>query len=521
MNTKKKTYWDELSRRSFIKMMGGAMAYSPLVSLLKSSVAYGQTAPPQRLLVCMAYTGGVNRSYWTPQGFTRNSSAYQAFPLTPNSFKFASQPPGFAPGEPSHYLQPLSNLPQSLINKFSVIQGLDCLVHASNTASSHTNGPIYVMTGSSQAPAGTEGSNVSVGSPSIDVYLAGLLGTGTYQPHYAMGNTLGSGPALSPSFLANGKNKPFTPQSWTNYSNLFSAYLASHNSGGSSDPNFYQKNILNLINGEAQSLQSRLSGAQRQKLQSHLDSISSMQAQLNAINPPMVSNSCGPENITPLPSNSNENSIVSDTSTSRYLLNGDLNGQMLAQAFACDITRFASMTLQPDRFNFGIQYSHIIPGLAYTGTDTHNDIDHVIPGSSSGILPANYSATGMSALKDHIRMYNWMLQKFLDIVLALEAVTESNGTLLDNTLVVMMTDMSDSNGHSINDMPIIMAGGSNHFSQGQFLSYGQTGDIIWPTNKLLTTIANGFGVSIANNIFGGNNVPQTNLAGPLPGITIK
>ena len=104
----------------------------------------------------------------------------------------------------------------------------------------------------------------------------------------------------------------------------------------------------------------------------------------------------------------------------------------------------------------------------------------------------------------------WYMNNFKGLLDRLATYSEPNGSVLDNSAVVYMNDMSDGLAHSWMDLPNIIAGGAaGYFKLGQYIlmtngdpSYNDTDA---PNNMLLTTLANAVG---AKN---GDGSPITNF----------
>lgn len=114
----------------------------------------------------------------------------------------------------------------------------------------------------------------------------------------------------------------------------------------------------------------------------------------------------------------------------------------------------------------------------------------------------------LDMLFDIDRWYATQLAYLLD---QLDGYTEGDGTLLDNTSVVWMNNLSDGKAHHFMDMPYVMFGScGGYFRTGQYIKVtaqeNTMNDVDAPHNKLLTTIANACGVTEAGggplSIFG-------------------
>jgi hypothetical protein len=93
----------------------------------------------------------------------------------------------------------------------------------------------------------------------------------------------------------------------------------------------------------------------------------------------------------------------------------------------------------------------------------------------------------------------------------LDSIAEGEGTLLDNTVLVLGSEITRGNTHSHMDLPFLIAGsGGGYFKTGQYLDFA--GDI--PHNNLLVSIMNAMGIEATT--FGDPSF----CTGPLSGLTV-
>jgi hypothetical protein len=76
-----------------------------------------------------------------------------------------------------------------------------------------------------------------------------------------------------------------------------------------------------------------------------------------------------------------------------------------------------------------------------------------------------------NALKMLLQVDGYYTQKFANLVKMLDSMPEGSGTVLDNTATVWFNEMSDGNAHNLNNLPIIQAGGAGgYFKTGQIVN---------------------------------------------------
>jgi Protein of unknown function (DUF1552) len=105
-------------------------------------------------------------------------------------------------------------------------------------------------------------------------------------------------------------------------------------------------------------------------------------------------------------------------------------------ALACGLTRI--VTLQHSCAQGGPSFSWICA-----------------PGHHHGITHNLFNGQDQEA-ENKISL--WYANEFVYLVEALRKVPTASGTLLDDTGVIWLTELSDAAGHSMNDLPIVMAG---------------------------------------------------------------
>jgi hypothetical protein len=85
----------------------------------------------------------------------------------------------------------------------------------------------------------------------------------------------------------------------------------------------------------------------------------------------------------------------------------------------------------------------------------------------------------------------------------------SDGSLLDNTLVLWTNELGKGNSHTLNDIPFVLVGGGLDFRMGRSLKFDKAAH-----NRLLMSLAHGFGHHIES--FGN---PDHCRRGPLSDLT--
>lgn len=269
-----------------------------------------------------------------------------------------------------------------------------------------------------------------------------------------------------------GNDQPIHPE--TNpraaFNRLFMGLTAG---GGEPEVSPARQASLDLLMAETARLRPRVGSREYQKIDAHLEGLAALQRQLAA--PPDVTCQVPTE--------------VPDEATSRFENSATFPAEtkammdIVAHAFACDLTRIASVQLS--RGFSQIVHSWVGASQGHH-TISHND------GDNRAILSA---------------IDTWYAEQFAYMLQVLDSIPEGDGTVLDNTLVVWGREMATTS-HRMQPMPLIFAGGAaGGLRTGRFLDV--QGE---PHAKALVSICQLMGLPV--NGFGDRD-PDS---GPLPGL---
>lgn len=161
--------------------------------------------------------------------------------------------------------------------------------------------------------------------------------------------------------------------------------------------------------------------------------------------------------------------------------------RIAAMALACDLTRVVTI-VTPRLLNmeFGADESiNIHQDLAHNSTDD----------------AAGYTPSAVQGMTDYNRVY---AEHFATLLDELDSVPENGGTLLDNTMVVWLTELATGT-HWLDQTPTVIAGsGCGHFRTGRYVhfasnqltpfSYGGDFFIGPPNTQLYVSLMQGMGM---------------------------
>jgi hypothetical protein len=262
------------------------------------------------------------------------------------------------------------------------------------------------------------------GGPSIDQVAAKVIGAQTYLPSLQMGVstkvTKGEGPTLR-DLSHKGPDQPlpaeFSPAKI--YEKLFGSFVPKTDPSGPA-----RVNVLDAVRQDAAELQKRLGTNDRLRLESHMESISQIQKQIQALPP-----------ICTVPEFSGVTNQAVDGKEPLEEVSQAM-ADLVALAFACDATRVISF-LQAGS----------VAGTVYhmTGTtQTQHDLSH--DGSSDAQEKVH------QGVLFNMKCFAYLLRKLRD-------TPEGDGNLLDNSCILLGSDCTLGLAHSNFNQPIIVAGG--------------------------------------------------------------
>jgi len=122
----------------------------------------------------------------------------------------------------------------------------------------------------------------------------------------------------------------------------------------------------------------------------------------------------------------------------------DLLFDLIALAYRADLTRVATYIMVAEGTNR--TYNHI--------------------GVSDSFHPVSHHANDMGRLEKLVKIQTWHLDRFANFVGKLAAVPDGDGTLLDHSMFLYGSNMSNSDKHNGHPLPTILVGGGNGTIKG-------------------------------------------------------
>lgn len=348
-----------------------------------------------------------------------------------------------------------------VVDDLVFVRGLDMYAGGAT----HEGGVAKVLTGDSDV--------------SLDVFLGEETGGGLAHRsvQLGVGSTFQGGGDKLISYVS---GSPISPDDdpINAFDRLFSG-LNSGKGGGGKGPTLEQLragSVLDSAIDDIDRLQSVLGSAEREKLDVHLDALREVEQRVTG----QVTASCDEVvwNEEGYANSEADNYPTTYHREDNFGLVGKLQMDQLTLALACGVTRVGTLS-----------WSHAVSPtrIPETGASRANhDASHY--GSDiAGEIAADYIA--------HRR---WFMEQFAYLIERMRSIPDTTGSLLDNSIVFLCTEINDGNLHDHSDMPFLLAGGAcGQLETGRSLDYrGTAGGENDAHTKLLVSIANMMGVNI-------------------------
>jgi hypothetical protein len=279
----------------------------------------------------------------------------------------------------------------------------------------------------------TDGANIHVGE-SVDQVAARQVGKQTRFGSIELGIDRGgqSGNCDSGYSCAYSSNiswrSPTTPTSKeVNPRLVFERLFAADGGANRARRDKYRLSILDFVNEDARRLNSRLGATDRRKLDEYLSSVRELETRIARVE-------SGTEPEVKTPDYPRPTGVPKD-----YAEHVRLMFDLLALAFQGDVTRISTFVYA----NEGSTKSYSFIGVP----EGHHDLSH-----HAGDTKKHEKITTINTF--HISLFAGFLDR-------LAAIKEGEGSVLDHSMIVYGSGISDGNRHNHDDLPILMAGKAN------------------------------------------------------------
>ncbi len=408
-----------LARRTFLKGLGASVALPLLESLSPLRAASVSGSAPVRLAFIYV-PNGIHMPDWTP--------TYEG-----------------ALTELPKVLQPLASFRRDML----VLTGLTHDKGRANGdgAGDHARAAASWLTGSQALKS--EGSQIRAGV-SVDQVAAGAIGQQTRLPSLEIGAEPGrqagkcdSGYSCAYSNNISWRNEATAMAKEINpravFERMFGAGPDRARAEGMAKRLKHQRSILDLVYEDARSISSRVSGRDRQKIDEYLTAVREIEQRVERAE----------REVTERPTGVPEVELPEGVPSS-YEEHLQLLSDMMVLAFQTDTTRVATFMFANEGSNKPYPFIGVKDGHH---TLSHHEND---PDKQQRISRIN---------QFHTRQLAYLLER-------LRSTPEGDGNLLDQSLVVYGSSISDGNRHNHDDLPIAMFGrGGGTVLPGRHIRY--------------------------------------------------
>jgi hypothetical protein len=475
---------NRITRRTLLRGAGGVTIGLPFLSaMLAPTRSHADEVMPVRLIVFYS-PGGTLLDKWRPTG-----------------------------SETAFTLQPMMSALTPYNNRLVFVDGLDLSVTQIGNGHPHARGMGAVLTGQQLLPGNynTNGGNAGFAAgASIDQVIAASISKGLRFPSlelsagWSTGITAGGQPhpgnilSYQPPPRAGAQATPVPPA--TNpleaLKRVFNGLDGDTNANAKAIA--WSKSILDGVQDDFNRVMRQLGPEDREKLGAHLAFIRETEQGLQQT----VSSTCkAPTTIDPTPGfyddpiaqgvsrGESDGGNASITTGAKVPLKGEAMTDLLVAAMACDLTRVGTIQWSDAEAKFMLGFLKDSSGASLK--DHHHGYQH-----DRGFQP--------QALEIIYRFY---AEKLAYLLKKLDSVQEGNGTMLDNSLVLAVTEIQMPETHGQTNMPFILAGkaGGKLTTQRWLKVKSQ------PHNNLLVSLLNLFG--LPDKTFGHANYCTGALAG--------
>ncbi len=422
-----------MTRRAMLRGAGVAVALPFLESWVRpfARAAGGIAGPPLRMAIVTVTGGTVLESWKLPGGG----------PL----------------GKLPSILRPLDFARNDLL----ILTGLSH-TGASDNLNGHENCGYKHLTGA--ARVGKIGGRPYAGI-SVDQAAARVAGRETFLPSIEMGLTNHETPF---SFRSVDQPAPFEADPRMIFDRMFrgrqpvvpnwkrrgeSRDAEAGRTSPPTDP--YDRSVLDAVRAEARALRNRLDSSDRQKLDQYLDALRASETRIDRLEARLRVEALDVKD--PGPSRLVDIRIPSEMGKPsfhhyRELIHRDpekhadyirIMADLLVLALQTDTTRVVTLAAGADDAFF--------PGVVTVGYEYHC---HTLEHQGNADRPENADPIAREACR---QIHAWYTEFFAEMVARLKAIDEGGSTLLDNTMLLYTSYMSDG-GHGTIDYPALLVG---------------------------------------------------------------
>jgi hypothetical protein len=424
-----------LPRRTLLRGLGGSLALPLLEAMTPARAMAGpaaSTAPVR--MACLFFANGAIKDKWKPTGEGRK------YKLSPT-------------------LEPLSAFRDDIL----IFGGLTQHHARANGdgAGDHARNAGAYLTGAQ--PRKTSGADISVGQ-SIDQAVAEKIGSQTRLPSIELGIDRGrnagscdSGYSCAYSSNISWKTATTPCAKEVNPRAAFERLFGNHDEAASAERRRRtRQSILDFVGDDVKRLEPSLSGADRRKLDEYLSSVRDVEQRVARAGD-------GPKEVPEL--------HLPDDVPAELSEHMNLMFDVLVLAFQTDSTRVASLMLADAGSN------RTYPEIGVR--DGHHELSH--------------HQNDQHKMEQIAKIDKYLVERFAYFLRRLKETPEGDSNLLDNSMILYGSAISDGNRHDHHDLPIILAGrGGGSIRTGRHIVHPEN----TPLNNLFLAMAERMGAPL-------------------------
>lgn len=423
-----------INRRSILKALGSSALLLPFTGLVAKTAEAGPSPAKAKRLVVFYFPDGVPAPAGEASRF-HASGGETSFTLPDN-------------------LAPLAARKGSCI----FLRGLSL---GPTDAGSHPGGAKKLLTG-------VDGGN----GESLDRYLARTVGGTAPFRHLYLGAMATHNNASGDKFVsypAAGTTAPPEDDPKKAFDRLFSA-ASSGEPAGKKGPDPVDVSVIDAVLDDMKDLRGRLGDVEKSKLDLHLEALRDVERRIKGLGGealPACNQSLGTVGQI-------DATRLYDPSQFPDVLRAQID--LTVQAMACGLTKVGVVQAS--------QHTSELVMSRFAGTPLYQPSYDMRSHQAS-----HYGQSSDPKFTAYVQQRTWFVGQLAYLLDALAARPDGAGTMLDTSIVLCCSEVSDGNTHSHDDMPFIVAGGAGGaLRTGRLLDYGSRRH-----SDLLGTIAHAMG----------------------------
>lgn len=409
-----------LSRRTLLRGAGVAIGLPLLEAMLPRRIRAAETPRPPVRMAALFFPNGVWQDAWIP----KQTGADYELPFA---------------------LEPLAPVKDRVL----VLSGLD--KQHSREGDGHYAKTANFLTGLKVRK--TTGKEISSGGISVDQYIAQQIGHLTPLPSLELGiDPVISGidsnvgyTRLYGSYISwQSENRPVAREINPRlvYERLFGARDAQGKQTAAGRKLEDDRSLLDLTLEDARKLRGKLGRDDQFKLDEYMDSIRAVEKRIEFFSKPdprAWRPESAPEMASPPPDRPHD-----------FREHIRIMMDLMALALQTDSTRVISFMFAND-----------VSGRNFSFVD----------GVRGGHHELSHHENKEDKIEQYKRINRWHVEQYVYLLERLRSIPEGEGTLLDNSLILLGCGMSDGNRHDPNNLPILVGGGGGgNWKTGQHLA---------------------------------------------------